>query len=189
MCSVPNLRRLGALITLVLSALLLSNLNDGFTKRLVKREPLIGESERPNSTATFLADGGLDTKVASINLSYHHPSHTINKRARTLKYDDAVCTGRALYQRILAAYEGTGTPGREFSEPDIENGWFRDNDKGGVDVFWVDAFKAIGKALNVGDRAPTTDEDFLVDLIQNKPFKNTDGAQVNVRWPSMLVRQ
>ncbi|KAL9054269.1 MAG: hypothetical protein Q9206_003609 [Seirophora lacunosa] len=178
-------RSLGAFLVLLVSALLLSSWRDGSTKHLVERDPSLVEI----SPSAFNASSAKNVIALPygrhdfpVKLSNPHSHHAFHKRVDvgTLDYDDTVCKGRLLYQKILAAFEGTGTPGREFSAQDIDNGWVKDTDNAMM-FDWEIPLMAVGKTLGagVGEREPTEAEITLIDLLQRKPFKNANGEQVN----------
>ncbi len=111
------------------------------------------------------------------------PSHTINKRARTLTYEKAVCNGRKLYDTIRDAFEGKRDPNNpvpQFSKNDLDNGWTIDAVPTSLPSNWENAFKNFGKELKVGERKPEQSELHLIDLVQDKAFKNANGAQTDV---------
>lgn len=111
------------------------------------------------------------------------PTHTISKRARTLTYEKAVCNGRKLYETILDAFEGKRDPNSpvpHFSKNDLDNGWTIDAFPTSLPSNWENAFKNFGKELKVGERKPEQSELHLIDLVQDKAFKNADGAQTDV---------
>ncbi|KAI4286986.1 MAG: hypothetical protein L6R35_003755, partial [Caloplaca aegaea] len=175
-------RSLGAFLVLLISTLLLSSWRQGSTEDLLERDssvvdpPLIFNV----SSAQHIAhqDGRHDFHVKWSN---HHSHHGFYKRVDVgkLDYDQSVCKGGVLYQKILAAFQGNSAPGREFSPEDIENGWVKDDDNV-VLPDWETPLKAIGKIIAIGERDPTKDEISLIDLLQRKPFKNANGDQINV---------
>lgn len=182
MYSIPIRRSFGALLALILSALLFSSWNNGSARRLAKRQPLVENSLIPNSSSA--------TNVSHFHGRHHiplkhsdlHTSHIIQKRARTLSYHDAVCKGRLLSGQILEVHEGKRTPGREFGVSDIQNGWSRQEFPRPIPATFDEPFKAIGRTLpNIGERIPETSETHLVDLVQDKPFRNSAGKKQNVR--------
>ncbi|KAL8742621.1 MAG: hypothetical protein Q9184_008224, partial [Pyrenodesmia sp. 2 TL-2023] len=107
-----------------------------------------------------------------------HPTQTINKRARTLTYDNAVCTGAKLYQDILEAFDGRKDPGHEFSDDDLEIGWSEVDQERVVDAGWDAAFRTIGRNLSIGDRGPFEDEIEHTNLMLLQDFKNAAGETV-----------
>ncbi|KAI4136200.1 MAG: hypothetical protein LQ341_005787, partial [Variospora aurantia] len=115
-----------------------------------------------------------------VKWSNHHSHHGFYKRVDVgkLDYDQSVCKGGVLYQKILAAFQGNSAPAREFSPEDIENGWVKDDDNVALPD-WETPLKAIGKIIGIGERDPTKDEISLIDLLQRKPFKNANGDQIN----------
>ncbi|KAI4172110.1 MAG: hypothetical protein LQ343_003758 [Gyalolechia ehrenbergii] len=180
MYSIPIRRSFGALLALILSALLFSSWNNGSARRLAKRQPLVENSLIPNSSSA--------TNVSHFHGRHHiplkhsdlHTSHIIQKRARTLSYHDAVCKGRLLSGQILEVHEGKRTPGREFGVSDIQNGWSRQEFPRPIPATFDEPFKAIGRTLpNIGERIPETSETHLVDLVQDKPFRNSAGKKQN----------
>lgn len=111
------------------------------------------------------------------------PAHTINKRARTLTYETAVCNGKKLYDTILDAYEGKHEPNnplRQLSKDDLDNGWTIDPVPTSLPGNWENAFRNFGKELKIGERKPEQSELRLIDLVQDKAFRNVDGAQTDV---------
>lgn len=182
-------RSLGAFLVLLVSALLLSSWRDGSTRHLLEREPSLVEISPSAFNAVNASSAKnvialpYDRHDFPVKLSNPHSHHAFHKRVDvgTLDYDDTVCKGRLLYRKILAAFEGTGTPGREFSAQDIDNGWVKDTDNAMM-FDWDIPLMAVGKTLGAGvrEREPTEAEITLIDLLQRKPFKNANGEQVNV---------
>ncbi|KAI4172602.1 MAG: hypothetical protein LQ343_003449 [Gyalolechia ehrenbergii] len=110
------------------------------------------------------------------NVSHAYLSHLV-KRKRTLDYDAAVCKGEKLYQRILAAFEGTIPPAPKFSQQDIDNGWtiIGDKDSLGVDEDWDEIF------TNIGGKVPAESEVIISHVNQWRAFKNNNGDLRTVR--------
>lgn len=183
--SVP--RRLGAFLVILVSVLLLSSRRGESPKRLFNRQTPTDSALPFTSLAKTVAlpFGRYDN---SLNFSSHpvvddsdqhwHPTQTINKRARTLTYDNAVCTGAKLYQEILEAFDGHRQPGHEFSDDDLENGWSEVDQDRVVDAGWDAAFRTIGRNLSIGDRGPFEDELDYTNLMLHKPFKNAAGDTI-----------
>lgn len=165
-------RSLGTFLALLVSALLLSSWKDASTKGLANHQPPDAITLPPNTLSAEDVALPFSRSDFPANLSYSHSPHIIHKRARALEYNTAVCKGHASYQQILAAFEGTGTPGPEFSEQDMRNGWSRDDEHGGVDPSWEEAFKG------TYGRVPTDAESFLIDMNLFKGFKNVNGDMV-----------
>ncbi|KAL8900102.1 MAG: hypothetical protein Q9207_005851 [Kuettlingeria erythrocarpa] len=183
-------QRLGAFLVILvtlLSTLLLSRRRSESPQRLFNRY---------SPTKTALPFTSLANNVVlpfgryenPLNLSFHrvidhpdqlvHPTQTINKRARTLTYDNAVCRGAKLYQEILEAFDGHREPGHEFSDDDLENGWSEVDQDRVVDAGWDAAFRTIGRNLSIGDRGPFEDELEYTNLMLHRPFKNAAGDMI-----------
>ncbi len=183
--SVPP--KLGAFLVILVSALLLSSRRGASPRHLFNRqtptETAVPFTSLANNVA--LPFGRYDN---SLNLSFHrviddpdqpvHPTQTINKRARTLTYENAVCRGAKLYQDILEAFDGHREPGHEFSDDDLENGWSEVDQDRVVDAGWDAAFRTIGRNLSIGDRGPFEDELDYANLMLHKPFKNAAGDTI-----------
>ncbi|KAL8717319.1 MAG: hypothetical protein Q9225_005425 [Loekoesia sp. 1 TL-2023] len=169
-------RSLAAFLSLLVSALVYSNWKYGSIQRLHSRPSSIETAPLFNSSSSRKIALPFNSYDFLLNYSYSNSPHTVNKRARTLDWTTAVCKGEKLYQRILAAFEGSVAPGPQFSEQDIDNGWVGLDDpvKGGLDSGWDDPFKQIGGK----GREPTKSESIAIDLRQWKPFKNKDGEMV-----------
>lgn len=182
---IPIHRSFGAFLVLLFSAILLSTWNHGTTTHLAKRQPL-AENTDPSpldaSSATIAAKL-LGVHDDQFNLSDTHLSHVINKRARTLTFNTAVCTGRKLYYQVIQdALDGSRAPGKEYGEDGIKNGWTREPLTRLIPIGFEEAFKAIGKNVfpDIGERIPTFEETSGVNLIQDKAFINSAGKKQDV---------
>lgn len=171
MHSISVCRSLGALLALFLSAILLLIWN---------REPT------SLATLTPLAEdvSNVDISPSAIdrhdNLHRHsdlHASHLIQKRIRELNYKDAVCKGKKLYGLIQDAFDGKRAPGRDFGQADVDNGWTRQGTPRQIAKAWDPPLQEIGSTLpNVGNRTPDTSEAILIDMVQDRPFRNSAGS-------------
>ncbi|KAL8683951.1 MAG: hypothetical protein Q9186_000162 [Xanthomendoza sp. 1 TL-2023] len=161
-------RSLGALLALITSALLLVIWNDASVKQITKRQLL---------TAPTL----ILKSFGAVNVSHlhgphdfsleHTHTHVIDKRALTLS--DAACKGRKLLGQIDEVHVNLRKPGDELPATAIDNGWSKEGIPRAVPEGLVDAFKAIGKSIEgVGEREPEYSDVTVVDLVQNKDFRN-----------------
>ena len=168
---------------LLSSAVLLSTWNPGGTLHLAKCQPVTENPVFTNSLATVAART-LNIPGYKANRSEIHDSPVLTKRAPTLTYTVAVCKGRKLYNElILPAFEGSSTPGTEFGEKDINNGWTREPMSRRIPLGFEEAFKSIGKNVfpSIGERLPTLDEIKVINLVQDKDFKTFQGKKQKVR--------
>lgn len=171
-------RSLGALLALIVSSLLFLIWDNGSTGRLARRQLVIEDSLVLNSSSATNASRLLSRHDISLKHSNLHTSH-ITKRA--LSYHDAACKGRQLLGWIAEVHEGKRTPAAEFGQKDIDNGWSKEGFPRIIPSAFDEPFKAIGKSLeNVGERIPTLSETFHIDLVQNKPFRNSFGQNMKV---------
>lgn len=176
-----KLRALGAVFFLLLTAVLLSNWNIGFTGRLNKRQaPSVNVVPSNYSSTRNFTLPLRNPHGHQPDLLHPYPTPTINKRARTLSYSGAVCTGQALYHMILAAFTGTTRNAQTFTKDDLHNGWAPLN-RPGKFSFWDDALKQMGKNISIGERVPTREETHLVDTPLQNPFRSVAGNMVTGR--------
>ncbi|KAL8970156.1 MAG: hypothetical protein Q9183_001652 [Haloplaca sp. 2 TL-2023] len=176
---IPVLRSFGGFILLLSSAVLLSTWNHGSTLRLAKHQPVTENPVFTQSLATASART-VDIPGYKSNLSEIHESTVLTKRAPTLTYANAVCKGRKLYNElILPAFEGSGNPGTEFGEKDINNGWTREETSRRIPLGFQEALKSIGKNVfpSIGEQLPNLDEIKHINLVQDKGFKNFKGKK------------
>lgn len=178
---IPIRRSFGALLALIVSALLLSDWKNGYTGRLAKRQLLVENSLIINSSSATNVSHLFNRHHIPLKHSHLHTSHTTQKRARTLNYHDAVCKGQKLIGQIQEVFEGKRAPGREYGPDDIQNGWSRQGLPRGIPDAFDEPFMAIGKTLpNIGERIPETSETYVVDLVQDQPFRNSAGKKQKV---------
>lgn len=177
MHAIPIPRKLAAISTLLISALLLllswkNGSTDQFSYRplpsLAKDALIVNSSSSTRDVTLPFSRYDLSVNFSST----HHLPLVVNKWS--LDYETANCKGAKLYEKIKAASQDKASHSSAY-EYSIENGWSRDDDEGGVDEFWDDAFKE-----KFGGRVPTESEALLIELLQSKPFKNAKGEQVNV---------
>ncbi|KAL8670240.1 MAG: hypothetical protein Q9168_005215, partial [Polycauliona sp. 1 TL-2023] len=169
-------RSFGAFLGLLISAILLSTWNHGSTSPLAKRQVLTDDTLLTNPS-TSIADQLFDTHDYTLNSS---DTPIINKRARTLTFDQARCRGEKLYQIIQNAADGKLPPAKEYGENDINNGWDKQTLFRSIPEGFEAAFKAIGRDIypaTIGDRLPTSDETKGINLEQNKDFVNAAGKK------------
>lgn len=187
---ISSRRSFGALIALIVSALLLLTWNNESTRRLAKRQPLVENSLLLNSSSATDVSHLLRRHDIPLKHSRFHTSHIIQKRVGTLDYKVTVCKGQKLNGLISDVLEGRRTPSRDYGPDDIRNGWSREGLPRGIpDTFDV-PFKAIGKTLpDVGERLPELSETHVVDLVQDMPFRNSAGKKQKVRRHRMLLLQ
>ncbi|KAL8705997.1 MAG: hypothetical protein Q9225_007991, partial [Loekoesia sp. 1 TL-2023] len=178
MHAIPVPRKLAAISALLISAaLLLLSWKDRSTDQFFYRsQPSIAKNALiiNSSSSTGNVALPLNRYDSSVNFSStHHPPLTLNKRSPD--YETAKCKGAKLYEKIKAAHQGKASLG-SVHEYSIENGWSKDEDEGGVDEYWDDAFKD-----KFGGRVPTESDALLIELLQSKPFKNAQGEQDDER--------
>ncbi|KAI4272134.1 MAG: hypothetical protein LQ337_005503, partial [Flavoplaca oasis] len=138
-------RSFGAFLVLLISAILLSTWSHGPTTRLAKRQDANEEALLKHPTAAVHIQT-LDGPDYQLNLSKTHDSPVLEKRARTLTYDAAVCKGRELYNNVvLRAFDGQGTGAKGYGENDINNGWTKEPLTRLIPSGMDEAFKSIGK--------------------------------------------
>ncbi|KAL8893936.1 MAG: hypothetical protein Q9192_004781 [Flavoplaca navasiana] len=172
-------RSFGAFLVLLVSAILLSTWSHGPTTRLAKRHDANEEALLNDPTAAVPIQT-LGVHDYQHNLSKIHVSPVLEKRARTLTYDAAVCKGRELYNNlILRAFNGQGTGARDYGENDINNGWTKEPLTRLIPSGMDEAFKFIGKNIfpDIGERIPTFEETKLINLVQDKDFTNSAGKK------------
>ncbi|KAL8978920.1 MAG: hypothetical protein Q9177_006273 [Variospora cf. flavescens] len=175
---IPIRRSFGALLALIVSALLISDWKNRYTGRLAKRQLLVENSLIINSSSATNVSHLFNRHHIPLKHSHLHTSHITRKRARTLSYHDAVCKGQKLIGQIQEVFEGKRAPGREYGPDDIQNGWSRQGLPRGIPDTFDEPFMAIGKTLpNIGERIPETSETYVVDLVQDQPFRNSAGKK------------
>ena len=175
-------RSFGAFLVLLVSAILLSTWSYGPTTRLARRQDTTEDTLLKNPTAADPSQS-LGVHDYQHNLSNTHGSTVLEKRARTLTYDAAVCKGRELYNKvILRAFDGQGTGARDYGENDINNGWTKEPLTRLIPSGMDEAFKSIGKNVfpDTGERIPTFEETKLINLVQDKDFTNSAGKKQKV---------
>ncbi|KAL8938122.1 MAG: hypothetical protein Q9216_004061 [Gyalolechia sp. 2 TL-2023] len=182
---IPFRRSFGALLALIISALLISNWNNIPIGRLAKLEPVVEQdlifnsSSAPNHAHAH-AHAHVVHHYTPLKHSHLHRPHV--KRARTLTYHDAVCKGQKLNQQIQEVHDGKRAPGRDFGDKDIDNGWSKQIFPRAIPETFDEPFRAIGKTLpNIGERIPEIGETVHIDLVQDKGFKNSNGKKMKVR--------
>lgn len=173
--SIP--RSLGALLALLLSALLLSSWKDVFTSLLHTRQP----SNEPVSPLDHISARSIARRFGCYyypNSSTEDSSCAINQRDG-LSYGTAKCKGGKLYEQIQAAVQGKVSLGSvsEFSAQSIDNGWRYHDDVNTLGSEWDDVFRTMS------GRVPTTAEIREIGLSQSEPYKNTKGEEIRVRSP------
>ncbi|KAL8733753.1 MAG: hypothetical protein Q9166_001947 [cf. Caloplaca sp. 2 TL-2023] len=181
---IPVHRSFGAFLVLLVSAILLSTWNHGSaTRYLAKRRPLNENTlfpGIPSSATATIATQLFGVHDYQLNLSDTHLSHVINKRARTLTYKNAACAGRKLYYEVIQnAFSGKGTSAKDYGENDIKNGWTRETLFRSIPSGFEEAFKMIGKNIfpNIGERIPSLEETFGINLVQDQNFVNSAGKK------------
>ncbi|KAL8789484.1 MAG: hypothetical protein Q9213_001097 [Squamulea squamosa] len=175
----PIHRSFAAFLVLLVTAILLSLWNGEPATHLVKRQPLTETALLLNTSLAAIAAQFLDVKEPPPNTPDILTSHVVSKRARTLTYHEALCKGQVLYYKvILGAFEGKGTPSKEYGPDDIKNGWTRETLSRAIPSGFDEAFKKIGKDLpNVGERVPEISETYGINLVQDQPFINSAGKK------------
>ncbi|KAL8884809.1 MAG: hypothetical protein Q9215_007216, partial [Flavoplaca cf. flavocitrina] len=172
-------RSFGAFLVLLVSAILLTTWSHGPAARLAKRQDTTEDTLLKNTTVADPVQS-LGVHDYQHNLSKTHDSPILEKRARTLTYDAAVCKGRELYNKvILRAFNGQGTGARDYGENDINNGWTKEPLTRLIPSGMDEAFKFIGKNVfpDIGERIPTFEETKLINLVQDKDFTNSAGKK------------
>lgn len=175
-------RSFGAFLVLLVSAILLSIWSHGPTTRLAKRQDATEDALLKDSTAAFPMQS-FGIQDYQLNLSKTYDSSVLQKRARTLTYNQAVCKGRNLYNNvILRAFNGQGTGAKEYGENDINNGWTKEPLTRLIPIGLEEAFKSIGKNIfpAIGERIPTFEETKGMNLVQDKDFTNSAGKKQKV---------
>ncbi len=171
--SIP--KSLGALLALLLPALLLSSRKDVFTSLLHARQA----SNEPVSHFHHISA----RSVARRFDRYDHPNSStedcVLKKRDVSSYGTAKCKGTKLYEQINAAFQGKESLGSvsEFSAQSIDNGWRYHDDVNKLGSEWDDVFRTIS------GRLPTRAEIMEIGLSQSEPYKNSKGEQISVRSP------
>lgn len=178
-------RSLGAFMVLAVSIILLSAYkifaepNHEVLQKLASRHVAIHEHSSKN--------------VRSIALPYGHENYSHNfstlfaqpllvKRApyTPLTYEQAICNGEKLLDRINQVQQGTAPGGQDFGEDDLKNGWTQlPTMHHEMDAEWDKWFD------EVIDRVPGRNEISSIKVINDKGFRSASG-QNRVSSPSIL---
>ncbi|KAL8782272.1 MAG: hypothetical protein Q9213_005546, partial [Squamulea squamosa] len=97
------------------------------------------------------------------------------KRDAASDYNTALCTGRAMWAKVTAAFDGHGDPVQEFPLSALDNGWSKDDQPHTLDPQWHQYFE---QHLGPG-QIPSQDQIRYITLVQNKDFKNSHGDEVS----------
>ena len=103
-------------------------------------------------------------------------SDTLVKRDATSDYDKALCTGRAMWAKITAAFDGQGDTAQSFPILALGNGWTKKDEPQTLDSKWRQYFD-----IKLGpDKVPSRDDVRYVTLVQDEAFYNSEGEDVAV---------
>ncbi|KAL8920385.1 MAG: hypothetical protein Q9208_006266 [Pyrenodesmia sp. 3 TL-2023] len=183
-------RAIGALIPLVLYALLLFN-HPSFLQLDGGRITVFPAS----STPVDAESAGLTTiesSLRSIVLPSGHQDYAFNLTSPhsidlleqphllprdALDYGLAVCNGTRNWKMITDAFAGGYNPGRDFTFDDLDNGWSSEEDNQFLETHWEAPLKYISNQLdNVADNTvPGADDVNYVEMRQDKEFVNDQG--------------
>ena len=174
-----EIRSLGVILLFLIPALLLSFCwKDGSTtpftpRRALKQNSAIAD---PSSSSNGIALPFGRHESYLVNSSSPHNTHLFQKRAPD--FNTVKCHGADLYEKIKAARQGQVAPGPIF-QAITNNGWsmnilpLEDNQGSLWPGFFRDKFH--------GRLPPTRSENLLIELKQDKPFKNAKGQWVEVQ--------
>ncbi|KAL8860948.1 MAG: hypothetical protein Q9178_002703 [Gyalolechia marmorata] len=101
-------------------------------------------------------------------------SDTLVKRDAASDYDKALCTGRAMWDKITAAFDGQGDTAQIFPISALRNGWSKKDEPQTLDPEWRQYFDTkLGP-----DKVPSRDDVRYVTLVQDEAFYNSEGEDV-----------
>ncbi|KAI4279924.1 MAG: hypothetical protein L6R38_004864 [Xanthoria sp. 2 TBL-2021] len=97
---------------------------------------------------------------------------------RALAYQYAVCKGGDLWDMVQEAFDGRRPAGHNFGPNDLANGWTETpitGGLGGLPPGWDAAFATFP---TMSGKAPTAAEIHNLYTVQDKPFRNSQGDQI-----------